>query len=412
MKHVFSIIIMGLSFSLSGQNLPWMHLALDSISSSRLELSSELELGSSGMSNHVFKKLAFGGRLDRELLSEMSENMSEFSSAGAYLDTRFRYSATPDSIKFKRHKSLFLEFGNVTTLNSEFSSGLFHLAFLGNADKLGETLNLGPSDLSFLWFQYAGLGISNNKNGNYASFNLINIQSSIRLGIGNSSLYTGESAETLTLNYDGNLLRSDTLRGEFLNTSGIGVSLNGRYSFCLNKKQDVFSVELRNVGMAVLSNKTSVISADSTLTFSGIDLNELISSDDYLSSITISDSISYERSSGEEQVVLPLDINARYMHKINSSDFIGISLRKFGLSAHRLDAGFDYIHKENEYVSYSIGLSHGGFNKNLRLRLGAHLTYKNWMLYANTNHGLGLFLNKAKGFSLVFGIQRKFNKNS
>ena len=405
MKLVFSLLILFLSQSLAAQNIKWNIYEKDSLSN-QLEFTSELDMGGKDILNHIFYKSAFGGAIDRELINDISKNISTESSVGLFSDSRIRYIAAPSRVKLKNNNSLFLEFGNVITADTRLTRDLFHLAFLGNADRLGETLQLGKSSFSSMIYQYAGLGVMREKTRCYLSVNLVNIQSYLGVELNNTTLYTGEQAETLELNYQGETVISDSLSGNLGSNSGLGFSLNGRWNIPLNN-EDVLSMEIRNAGLAILNRPTRTIFADSSFTFSGLSINQLITNADYLTGISYSDSIKFNESSQREVVNLPSSISAKYLNKINKSDYFQLSASKYFIRSHALELGIDYLHKETRFISYAIGLSYGGFNHGGRIRLGAHFGNENWNISLQTTHLAGLFMEKAKGINLSFGIQRK-----
>lgn len=373
-----------------------------------LELEVEADVYSDVIENSLTNRFLFGGAIDREDLVNMGENMDGSNVIGGWADARMRYRGLTDQTFLKKPYSLMLEFGTARYGYSRFSEDLFHLGFLGNADKLGETLTGTSAQAETMLYQYAGLGVMNESTGSYVSFNLINVQSYFRTDITDFSLFTAEDASEIDLAYNGEVVLNDSLRGDFLSNSGTGVVLNARYNLQLADKKDLFSIELRNVGFSQLNNRARVLSSDSTFSFSGVNISDVISGDNPLESITLEDSIQVNRTEESRTIAMPADLRATYFHSINDEDFIAVGLRKRFFSFHNPEISVNYIHQETERIGYSLGMVYGGYGK-LRLNASVNYRHKNWQAFLATRNITGLMLDSAKGKSISFGLARTFN---
>ncbi len=376
-----------------------------------LELNVEADYFSEAIQNSLISNLAFGGAIDRASLVDMESSMNGENTFGGWASAGIRYRALSDSIGFKSSNSLFLEFGTARYGYATFPKDIFHLGFIGNADKLGETLQMSHASAEYMNYQYAGLGIMNESTGSYFSFNLINVQSYFSSEVEEFTLFTAEDASELELTYSGSVTMNDTLRGDFLSNSGTGFTLNGRYNFKVRENKDLVSLELRNLGAAILNDRTRSLKADSTWNFSGVNIDDVFSSDNPLSSITLQDSLAYSDDQKAKNVLMPLDINAAYFHRINKSDHFGFSVRKRFFTDHRAEIGVNYLHNETNRIGYNVGLSYGGYGR-LRMNAGAHLSLENWKFYISTRNLVGAFLESGSGRSASFGIARKFRTAS
>ena len=374
-----------------------------------LELNTELDYFSDNIQNSLITNLVLGGGIDRNSLNSMLENMDGQNAFGGWTDIGLRYRTLSDSVLFKKNRSLFLEFGMAQYGYASFPKDLFHFMFLGNADKLGETLQMSNMTSEVMKYQYAGLGVMNESTGSYLSFNLINVQNYFSSDLEEFTIYTAEDASEVQLSYAGTLITNDTLRGNFLSNSGAGITLNGRYNMQLRENQGLFSIEVRNIGAVRLNDRTRQFKADSSWNYSGVNVNELFSSDNGFTSITIEDSLAYTDEQKTKTVWMPLDINANYFHRINKSDHIGFSVRKRFFTHHNADLGVNYLHNESDMVGYNIGLSYGGYG-GLRMNAGAHFNFENWRFHLITRNLVGAFIESGKGRSASFGISRTFRQ--
>jgi len=408
MRLIYSVLILLFCNALSAQQE--LQFSFEPITGkySVLELEVEGDLYSDVVENSLTNKVLFGGAIDREALLEMSENMDGSNLIGGWADVRMRYRAMTDPKVLKRPYSLMLEFGTARYGYSRFSRDLFHLGFLGNADRLGETLNGSNSRVETMLYQYAGLGIMNESTGSYASFNLINVQNYFRSEIEDFSLFTAEDVSELDLTYNGEVVLNDSLRGDFLSNSGTGTVLNARYNIQLAQKQDLFSIELRNVGFARLSDRARILTSDSTFSFSGVNISEVLSGDNPLEAITLEDSVQVIREQESRTLAMPADLRATYYHSINEDDFIALGLRKRFFSFHNPELSISYVHRETARIGYSLGAVYGGYGK-LRLNATVNYRHKNWQAFLATRNITGLLLNSAKGKSISFGLSRTFN---
>ncbi|MFK7755809.1 MAG: hypothetical protein AB8B53_02630 [Flavobacteriales bacterium] len=373
-----------------------------------LELEVEGDIYSDVVENSLTDRLLFGGGIDREDLLGMSENMDGSNLIGGWADARMRYRALTDPKVLKRPYSLMLEFGTASYGYSRFSKDVFHLGFLGNADRLGETLFGSNTVAETMLYQYAGLGIMNESTGSYASFNLINVQNYFRSEVTDLELFTAEDVSQIDLIYNGEVVLNDSLRGDFLSNSGTGAVLNARYNIQLREKKDLFSVELRNVGFSRLNDRARVLSSDSSFSFSGVNITEVLSSDNPLESLTLEDSIQVVRAQEARTVAMPADLRANYYHSINEADYIAVGVRKRFFSFHNPELSVSYIHQETNKIGYTIGAVFGGYGK-LRLNASVNYSHKNWRAFIATRNITGLMLDSAKGKSISFGLARTFN---
>ncbi len=410
MKQIFRylfIFLLFFSVQTSAQNiLDYTHEPLDH-KKSTLSFDVEADYFSDAVQNSLVTKMLFGGTLDRESLSSMTNDMDGRNTFGGWMRAGVTYSALSDSIRLEKPIGLMLEFGVEGYGYSSFPKDVFHLAFLGNADRLGEVMSLSNTVSEAMLYQYAGLGLINESTGSYASFNLINVQSYFRSEIETLELFTAADASELAIDYDGEVFLNDSLRGDFLSNSGTGFTLNGRYNLKVSDDNDLFSLELRNLGFVSLNDRTRKFSADSTFQFNGININDVLSSNNPLRTISLEDSVAIDESQEGKTVVMPLDLKGAYFHRINDRDHLAISVRKRFFSEHSAELGFNYYHNEVEGIGYNVGLSYGGYG-NLRMNAGAYVKLTNWNLYLTTKNLLGAFLNSAKGRSVSFGISRTF----
>lgn len=409
MKQSFNLLIVVLlsSVSLIGQNaLEFSHEPVNG-KYSMLELDVELDYFSGHIQNLLVSKMAFGGVLDRESLLEMSSEMSDENVFGTWGQSGVRYRSMSDSLNFKKPLSLMLEFGMSAYGYSTFSKDAFHLAFLGNADRLGETMDLSGTKSESMVYQYAGLGLMNESTGSYYSFNLINVQNYFYSDLELLNVFTASDASEVQIDYKGEVVINDSLRGDFLSNSGTGVTLNGRYNFKSGKNNNLISIEVRNVGFASLNDRTQCFKADSTFNYSGINIDDIFSTDNPLSSITLEDSISVEETSESKVVLMPLDLKGGYYYKINELDHLSIGVRKRFFSEHQGEVDFNYYHNETEKIGYNIGISYGGYG-GFRMNAGAYWKSPNWRVQLSTRNLLGAFIESAKGRSVSFGVSRTF----
>lgn len=376
-----------------------------------IELTSELDYFSDHVENSLVTALIVGGTVDKESFLNMYSGMDGQNQFGGWARAGMKYRAISDSVSFSKPTSLFLEFGSENYGYVSFPKDAFYLSFIGNADRLGDQMVLSHTKAQSMTYQFAGLGIQNEETGSYLSFNLINVQKYFSAQSDEFTLFTGEDAAVINLEYDAEVVSHDSLRGGFLSNSGAGFTLNGRYNLKVAEGNDLFSIEVRNAGIASLNPRTNFITADSTFYFDGINIDQLFSSDNPLNTITLEDSLSIVRDQKSRTVAMPLEINSTYYHRINKKDHIAASFRKRFFSEYRPELGFSYFHNETKVIGYQIGCSYGGYG-GLRLNAGVFGNWENWRAYLTTRNLIGAFLESAHGRSVSFGISRTFRSKS
>ncbi len=372
-----------------------------------LEVRAEFDYFSDHVQNSLVTNSIFGGFSDRNSLKDMVSDMDGYNTVGGWFDAGLRYRAFSDSVKMKKNRSIFLEFGTAGFGFTAFPKDVFHLTFLGNADRLGETMNLSGLNSAYMTYQYAGLGLMNESTGSYISFNLINVQDYFSTEVDELTLFTAADATELALDYNGSVMLSDTSAAGFLVNSGTGLALNARYNVQMPSNNDIFSIELRNVGASLLNERTLHLEADSSWQFTGVAIEDLFSSDNPLSTITLEDSVSYSSEQERQLILMPSDLRSTYYHSINSKDHLAFSLGKRFFSEHRAELGFNYLHRESEKIGYNIGISYGGYG-GFRVNAGGYLYLKNWSFFLTTQNLTGAFLDSAHGRSASIGITKSF----
>lgn len=95
-----------------------------------------------------------------------------------------------------------------------------------------------------------------------------------------SSFYTSPNADTLELDYSGEYVHSAPQRP---NGNGIGFSIDGEFNFVrdrgIDKKEVWNTLGIRNLGWVNWNGQSEVVSFDSTLTWTGVDLNAILDGD-------------------------------------------------------------------------------------------------------------------------------------
>jgi len=376
-----------------------------------LELDNEIDHFSDVIENQLVDNFIFGGAIDRENLENMYASMNADNNFGVYANSNIRYRAFSDSIRFKKPTSLFLELGATGLAYSKFGKDMFYLPFIGNADRLGETMDLSDSKTKAMFFQYAGIGLMHENTGSYVSLNGVNIQSYYEATTNDFTLYTAPDATSVDINYSGEVTLSDSLSRTLFSSAGAGAMLNARYNVALKNKRDLFSAEVRNLGMALLNVRTQHLAADSSFSFSGVDITEVLSADNRLSNIALEDSIAYNQTLKRKTIFLPLDLNLRYFRGINKKDHLVLGLRQRFFSGYEPEVAFNYFHKETERIAVNLGISRGGYG-GFRANAGVYYNSRNWQVYFSTQNLLSSFLRSGKGRSASFGLTKIFRSNS
>lgn len=374
----------------------------------------DFDAGSNGMSAGLINKLVYGGYIDNDLKKSSSRYLRAKNNFGINLN----YNACA-FVKGNSKFDWLIGFKNQEILNATYTSDFYNLMFYGNQSYKGLTANLAGSNVNALRFQEVKVGVILHKFDSVAkigvSLSFIKGEQLFFLKANKgSSLFTSGDGSEIVFNSNFSMAISDTNNKKLTSFNGIGagadVYFETPYKSKIGKKS-VLIVNANNIGFIHWRNNSVQYNSDSTLRFSGYQINNILDLKDSTLNRINSDSLLRSLTNARrEEFNVNIPTNLLIINRIY-----------FGNQAFCLSTGFRHIFNAN-YVPYvfiepeykvknvTFGL-HTGYGGYVRLNVGASVAWssKQWFLKLGSNSLQGyLSPNFSSGQGLYFSLAKKF----
>lgn len=380
-----------------------------------ISFNAEYELGSNGIYNSFLNRFLYGGFIDSKTKDASDNNMRQLNVLGANMNYDL-------SVFFGRNSkySYLLGFKDQRIFNSSFTKDFYELTFYGNKPYLDETKNLSGSSINSLRFQELKLGFIWHKIDTTAkvgvSVSILKGQQLfyIRAKEG-SSLYTNSDGTELVFNSNFNMALSDTTqRKNPFAFTGLGASADIFFETPYKSrvgKGSVLTVNANNIGFLHWDDNSVQYSSDSTFSFSGYKIDNILDlQDSTLAAINRDSIIKTTTNARKESFNVNIPTNLLIINKIRFTNkfVLGTGFRYLFNSNFKpyffTDAEYEFTPK----FSGTLHIAYGGYSK---LNIGLAFAYNspNWFIKLGSNslqgyvspkntYGQGAFVSIAKKF--------------
>lgn len=380
-----------------------------------VSINGEYELGSNGIYNSLLNKFIFGGYIDKKTKNASNNHMKNLNVMGANMN----YNVSTFFGRNSRYSYL-IGFKDQRIFNASFTKDFYQLVFYGNKPYLDETKNLSGSSINSLRFQELKLGFIWHKIDTTAK---VGVSVSILKGQQlfyikakeGSSLYTNNDGTKLIFNSDFNMALSDTTNtsNPFV-YSGVGASADIFFETPYQSKigkGSVLTVNVNNVGFLHWFDNSVQYSSDSTFTFDGYRIDNLLDlQDSTLAAINRDSIIKNTTNARQESFNINIPTNLLIINKIRfTNKFVfGVGFRYLFNSNFKPYFFTDSEYEFSKKISGALHVGYGGYTK---LNIGLAFTYNTpgWFLRIGSNslqgfispvntYGQGAFISIAKKF--------------
>lgn len=408
MRQFIIILICLLTTELSAQRL--MTMGADSsfrASDFMISFNADGEIRSTAIQNAFLDKLVFGGYIDRSLIDKQESKMFEVNRLGGGFNGSLNLHLMSDSLFNNPNWSWQVTMGSRTLLETTFSKDFFHLAFTGNEDFLGEYAELTSTGILLTSYQKLGGGIFHKASMSGFTLSVVNGQSYNSFNLEAGNLFTSEIGDSLAFNYLTTSTRSDTSVSGLGSGPGIGMAFDGVLNIVHNGGG--VRIALHDLGFVSWNRNTLVGSNKGTLSWTGLELTDILDDDSTLPSFA--DTVMVNEEPKATKRWLPGRIDARMYQSIGRSDFyeIGFTLRP----VYAFNPMFFASYHRNFNNKTLVGVSGawGGYGI-LRFGLTAeHLFGKSLYVVLGTSDVYGAISNKGYGrdayLKLTYSIFKK-----
>ena len=294
---------------------------------------------------------------------------------------------------------------------SYFSRDAYRLAFQGNSRFRGAHADLSGSRFKSITYQKFGVGLFSKKNFSSIRLNFVNGQQFTEASVKDGDLFTSFIGDSLHLRYQGNWIQSDTALTGFGKGNGVGASLDLNWNIPLNDDHGVLNISIEDLGLVFFNKQSIHREADSSFSYIGFDLQQVLDSDEQFVFPVLEDTLGYESYTATSEQWLPSTVNVSLKRRNTRNDFfeIGMAVRTQEAFIPELYGGYYYF--TNSSTLLSANFRYGGYGN---LRIGASLEKwlnNEWFIGIGTDDVPGFILNNMKGRSLYLQFSRMIKTN-
>ena len=307
MKQIFTIFFFGLFGFVQAQSIDFVFR--DSILNRRsFHIHSLNTFSSNAIKNEFLGKFIYGGAITEDIINDNAPKT--FNVIGGEAEQSLTY-FEGSFIQSNPNLGLLFSASDHHFVSSSYKPAVFNLAFRGNANYLGDTLDMSYAHGQYLHYQNYGFGVYDKRTQSYIRVGFLVGNRSIQLRTGETYFHTTPDGSTVYLesDFDGFLTQNDSTNS-YLSAEGYGFSLELNHHFIFDTKsgkRHVVHFNLTNIGSIFWNNATRNISTDTMYTFSGFDYQDVQSLSNYETSDII-DTLDIEDEFYARREALPIQI--------------------------------------------------------------------------------------------------------
>lgn len=344
------------------------------------------QFGSNAITTDFTYKFFTGQYLDESTKDAVQIKLGDYNRLGLDWNTEISFMNLNDSLLGKNW-GYYLGVKNRIYADSRFNSNFYNLMFYGNRDFAGQTADFSDSYADLIMYQQFQVGFMkqlHHKNDIHTiGFGLSFINGNFRYAgnIFNGSLYTDDLGENVELNANVEFQRTSANHMYFMANNGSGISFDLFYEGKLGQNSFV-SFSLNDVGFINWDRPGDKLTIDSTLNFSGVEIENVFTTDgsEFTHFVDSLDQYYLKESADNFGLMaLPMNMNISYSHLLGG----GKVMLQGGLQLRSL----------NSYVP--MVYLRGIFYPHKRVMLGTMIGYGG---YSNLNVGLDLGFDFGKGY--------------
>jgi hypothetical protein len=408
MKSLILLFFICSLIQLSAQS--WIPIHHDTMIESKQELIliGLADYSSTSLHKSLTQKLLYGGQITDEIKSKSQKLHGGINQFGSDLNAEIEYRNFKVNFFKNKNWGFLIKAGYNSFISALYSKDLYNLTFYGNQEYLGQTASISGTKFSSFTFQKIGFGWLDKKNKSAISLNLYSLNNYSSAYINKGEIYQSSSIDTLFILYDGNANFSSS--SNFFSGLGVGIDADFRFAIPTKKSAPIYYQFLaKNIGIAKFNNPLLNYQADTSLTFTGLTLNQVINGSSFLdSNYSIFDTIGIKKTQSNPLIILPGFLQFSKLVDVNSArklqEFYGV--RMFLSSSYNplIFAGLDYRFTIGKSAILNVGLnaSYGGFTF-YRFGTYSSLKLKNWNIGLASENILG-----KTGQSLIMRLQCVF----
>lgn len=361
MLFVFSSLV--IASNTQAQDLPTVYDTL--ARNQEFVLSGGVQLSSTAVSNSLSTYFIKGGEIPENVRSDNYNQHSDLNRIGITVNPQLFYANYNIRLLKKKDWGVLVKAGILTNISARYRSGLFGLAFLGNEQFLGSTIDFSNSNISIFGAHKVGFGLIDSKTKSSVSLNVY--------GITNYSYgYLNDASLTQDVNgYNAELM----LKGQFEKTyrstyyKGLGFGVDANFILPVDAfgQRSFIQFQVQNLGIGFLSDKIVRYAMDTTIQFNGFEVNDLVGDGALLNANnSVLDEIGLRQDTiKSDPIALPFTIQ---VGKIIDEHNTNLLQSYFGLQAMYQKGAIPMVFaglqvRPTNWLRIGASVSYGGFSK-------------------------------------------------
>jgi len=381
---------------------------------------------SQGISNDLMSKFIRGGNIDNDLKNKIESQLTSSKNRfGIGVSGGFKFYDISDSALHNPDWGFAINVEHHTLINSSFTSDLFHAVFMGNADRVGQDLNMGPSSFNSVSYQEFGFSLVYKPKGCEFGVSIIKGQSHQSLSAKTLTLNTAADISNISLETDGNFRLSDSAQGPVtLGTmNGIGAAISAAYYIPIGKPKNSFAsfmkdeepgpnkgslrVAVKNLGFVSWFKNPVTYSSDTSYQFNGYEIQNIFDNDysNWFDEDALRDSIFPKAKAGSYATLLPATFSLTFIPNILPDHKIyPVAGARYQINANArplVYGGVQYV-LNNSFSGSVIGIfgGYGDVTAGLRIKY----TSDQISAFISSNNMAGMFSKNGYGNNLNLGL--------
>ncbi len=263
-----------------------------------------------------------------------------------------------DSLAGFEKTGIKVAFENSYHADAAFSRDIYNLAFFGNKDYAGKTIDFSGSQFQFIQSQQLKLGVFKQVTSEegpftvYLGVGIIKGQNFNYLTVDTGKIFTSETGESIAFTTDAKYFSSDTARKKWQHFNGVGACADLAFIFEDKSSNYHITCALTDIGFIRWNTNALYVPVDTSVFFDGISIDSILWGKD----------TSFASGISEDSI-----LNAFYKHSKKTSftkvlpEKVNLSITKyffnkklfstFGISyMYHASCPFPLVYLKNEYI--------------------------------------------------------------
>lgn len=391
---LFAVLVSVVRFSSTfAQLIPENYDTL--IRSHELIVRGNVDYYGTSVQNDLLSKFIRGGQITEDIKTNSFDRHKAINRLGGIGEGEIEYRNYTKHLFKNKEWGFNIKVGYNLFAGLLYSKDVFGGVFYGNDRYLGETMDFSGTKFSYMAYQKLGIGLIDAKSKSSVTLNVYNVSDRVYGHIKEATVFqhADGNAVDVVLNGDFELKRNKKFN------QGIGIGVDVDFKIPVNwiqERKAFIQFKIQDLGVSYMYEKQKVYSVDTSFTFTGFQLDDLIGDNTIFNeSFNVLDTLGIRSTEKTRVALMPGFIQVAKMvddlqtHKWQS--FFGVRLYTTLVYSPYVFGGVDF--KAAKWLHIGANIGYGGFGK-LRGGLYAGAKFGNYSVGLSSENILGWFTPK------------------